>query len=187
MNFVKAVNEHPGSHGNNKLGTPTPIAHTLNRKGETNRSSKRKTNRSSKRKTKAEPAEQTLNNFAKYELNKGISLYDSGRYEEAIECFSNSLDKNAKDVLAWYYKGLSFSHLSKYEEAIKCYDNGLEIDPHNLIALDNLKAHALFKLGQPRKDKKRLDNYSNSRSKQTLGQSDTENTNTLFQQWSPPS
>jgi tetratricopeptide (TPR) repeat protein len=29
--------------------------------------------------------EQTLNNFAKSELNKGIWLYDSCKYEEAVE------------------------------------------------------------------------------------------------------
>jgi tetratricopeptide (TPR) repeat protein len=63
------------------------------------------------------------------ELKKGISFYDSDKYEEAIERFNRSLEANPKNADTLYYKGLALSDSSKYKEAIECYDEALKIKP----------------------------------------------------------
>ena len=64
-------------------------------------------------------------------INKGVSLDNLGRYEEAIRCYEKALELDPSDDAAWHNKGGSLHHLGLYEEAIICFDKALELDAHN--------------------------------------------------------
>ena len=65
--------------------------------------------------------------------NEGVSLYNQGRYGEAIIKFERSLEIDPKNKEAWFYKGLSLDDLEKYSEAIICYDKAIALDPYYVI------------------------------------------------------
>jgi protein O-GlcNAc transferase len=58
----------------------------------------------------------------------GASLHQLKRYEEAIECFDQTLKIDPNAVHAWYNKGEFFSNLGKYDKAIEWCDKVLEMD-----------------------------------------------------------
>ena len=62
--------------------------------------------------------------------NKGLALYNLGKYEEAIEWYDKVLKIDPNDVNALNNKGLALNNLGKYQEAIEWYDKALEIDPN---------------------------------------------------------
>lgn len=67
--------------------------------------------------------------------NKGLSLYNLKRYNEAIECYDKILEINPKDANAWYKKGVVlYQDLHKDEEVIKAYDKAIEINPNYALA-----------------------------------------------------
>ncbi len=79
------------------------------------------------------------------EKNKCNSLYNLGRYEEAIECYNKAIEIDSSYASAWYRKGLCFYNLGKeaewnddedkekeyYDKAIKCYNTAIKIEPKN--------------------------------------------------------
>ena len=64
---------------------------------------------------------------SKEALEKGNTLYEQGKYEEAIKCYNKSLRIEPKYGDSWYYKGIALFNQGKYEEAIKCCDTALYI------------------------------------------------------------
>jgi serine/threonine protein kinase len=60
--------------------------------------------------------------------NKGLSLYNLGRFDEAILCYNKALEIDPRETIAWSNKGLSLHKLGRFDEAILCYDKALEID-----------------------------------------------------------
>jgi tetratricopeptide (TPR) repeat protein len=77
--------------------------------------------------------------------NKGLSLANLGRFEEAITCYSKALEINPEDTAAWNNKGLSLANLYRIEEAVTCYSKALEINPKFTEAW-NGKGFSLTKL-----------------------------------------
>ena len=65
--------------------------------------------------------------------NEGVSLYNQGRYSEAIIEFERSLEIDPANKEAWLYKGLSLDDLGRYPEALICYDTAIAIDPYYVI------------------------------------------------------
>ena len=78
--------------------------------------------------------------------DKGISLADLGKYEEAIEWYDKALEIDSKYLHALIYKGLALKNLDKFEESIAWYDKALAIQPKDVSALTN-KGSALYGLG----------------------------------------
>jgi tetratricopeptide (TPR) repeat protein len=68
-------------------------------------------------------------------LNQGNTLYELGRYEEAIEYYDRALAIDPSNIKALNDKGLSLYYSGRYEEAIEYSDRALAIDPNNVIAL----------------------------------------------------
>ncbi|HEV2313697.1 MAG TPA: tetratricopeptide repeat protein [Candidatus Acidoferrales bacterium] len=60
---------------------------------------------------------------------KGISLDELGRHEEAIACYDKALKIDPQGVNTWNNKGIALKMLGRYEEAIVCYNKALEIHP----------------------------------------------------------
>ncbi|TVL97471.1 MAG: hypothetical protein CV087_22300, partial [Candidatus Brocadia sp. WS118] len=79
--------------------------------------------------------------------NKGVSLGNLGRYEEALSCCDQALAIDRQVAQAWSNKGAMLEKLGRYEEALSCYDQALAIDRQYAKAWYN-KGVALEKLGR---------------------------------------
>jgi len=80
--------------------------------------------------------------------NKGGTLENLGKHQEAIDCCNKALEINPKLAEAWSIKGITLGNLGKLHEAITCFDKALEINPRNALAWNN-KGVALDSLGKP--------------------------------------
>lgn len=87
-------------------------------------------------------------NLEEWELvNKGASLGELGRHEEAITCSDRVLVINPGNAMAWNNKAVDLKELGSYEEALSCCDKALEIDSEFVEAWNNRGA-ILSKLGK---------------------------------------
>jgi len=75
-------------------------------------------------------------------LKKGDDLYDQGKFDEAISCYDNAIEKDPKNKLAWMNKGAALLELMKSDEAISCYDRVTELYPKSAEAWSR-KGYAL--------------------------------------------
>lgn len=80
-------------------------------------------------------------------VNKGNSLVDEGKYEEAVSFYDKALKINSQDVVALSNKGTALDQLGRYEDAVKCFDKVLEINPKDEEALNN-KGSSLIRLNR---------------------------------------
>ena len=80
-------------------------------------------------------------------VEKGNELAEAGKYEEAIECYDKTIEKNPDDAGAYNNKGIALDDLGKKEEAIECYNKAIEINPDYAGAYNN-KGIALSDLGK---------------------------------------
>jgi len=78
-------------------------------------------------------------------INKGRSLSQLHRFEEAISNYDRELKINPQNTDAYINKGLSLYNLGKNAEAIIYFDKVLTVEPNNLLAL-NLKHRAELNL-----------------------------------------
>src|SRR5919106_6999875 len=80
-------------------------------------------------------------------IAKGDSLFNQGKYEEAITYFDKilALDPNDTDIL--YYKGISLESLGKHSEAITYFNKVLSLDPNDTDTL-TYKGISLESLGR---------------------------------------
>ena len=64
-------------------------------------------------------------------LNKGQSLMDDGKFDDALGFFEQALllDQNNPDL--WNYKGVALRSMGRYEESMECFNKSLEIDPRD--------------------------------------------------------
>lgn len=61
----------------------------------------------------------------------GVSLFDAGKYNSAMEVFSKILEKDKQNDAAWYYKSKSNLRLRKIDEATSDIKNAIAIDSTN--------------------------------------------------------
>jgi serine/threonine protein kinase len=79
--------------------------------------------------------------------NKGVSLANLGRHEEALTCYERALEINPRDGIAWSNKGVALADLDRRAEALTCFERALEINPRYADAWSN-KGLALANLGR---------------------------------------
>jgi tetratricopeptide (TPR) repeat protein len=72
--------------------------------------------------------------------NKGVTLSNIGKYEEAITLFDMALEINPHFVDAMYNKADALGELGKYEEALEWTEKALTLKPvtHNNSNSDDL-------------------------------------------------
>ena len=63
--------------------------------------------------------------------NKGNSLDNLGRYEEALAAYDKVIGINPQDSEAWYNKGVTLANIGRYEEALALFDKAIKINPQN--------------------------------------------------------
>ena len=85
--------------------------------------------------------------FANEDLSSGDELYDSGRYEEAIEFYDKAIEYDPKSSIAYINKCAALNGMGKYEMALEICNKALELDNSNSLFYKN-KAHILEKLGR---------------------------------------
>ncbi len=79
--------------------------------------------------------------------SKGTTLFQSAKYDKALEAFDKAIEINPRDSVAWYNKGFALRKLGKSDEAIKAYDKAIEINPQDSRVWDG-KGGALMELGK---------------------------------------
>ncbi len=68
---------------------------------------------------------------AKDLVNDGVSLYQQGDYDEALNKFIKATQVDATLVAAWSNKGCALGRLGDCVGAISAFNRALEIDPNN--------------------------------------------------------
>jgi len=63
-------------------------------------------------------------------MDKGYSLTELGRLDEALDAYDRAIDMQPNYAWAWARKGRTLRLLNRYDEAITCYDKALAIQPH---------------------------------------------------------
>lgn len=61
--------------------------------------------------------------------NKGWSLNNLGRYEEALSCYEHALAINPNMEQAWNNKGIALGELRRIEKEFYCYEQAIKINP----------------------------------------------------------
>lgn len=79
--------------------------------------------------------------------NKGATLSELGRLQEAVACFEKALEINPRFADAWSNKGNALTNLGRHQEAITCFDKALEINPRDAVIWNN-KGVPLRELGR---------------------------------------
>jgi tetratricopeptide (TPR) repeat protein len=79
--------------------------------------------------------------------NRGVSLDELGRHEEAAACYAKALEIDPRDVNTWSNKGTALAALGRHNEAIACLDQALRLNPESAPAWSN-KGNALDSLGR---------------------------------------
>lgn len=62
-------------------------------------------------------------------MNKGYSLTELGRYEEALIAYDRAIALDEDNAWAWSRKGRALRSLHRLEEALACYDRSLSLQP----------------------------------------------------------
>lgn len=84
---------------------------------------------------------------AKTYYNKGMTLENMGKYQDAILAFQQAVKLSPNFANAWNLEGLSYSALNQYDEALKCFDKATQLDRTNKDAWNN-KGNALKALNR---------------------------------------
>ncbi len=71
-------------------------------------------------------------------FDEGISLIKAGKIEEAIDIFSELVERNDRNHKAWNAYGVALSQTIHKESAVHCFENALQLDPDNKIYQRNL-------------------------------------------------
>ena len=82
--------------------------------------------------------------------NKGLAMFDEGRYEEAIVDYEKAIEYNSLGVFAYNNMGLAYSAKGDQEKAISLYSKAIEMRPDLSQAYYN-RADAYSKTGDSEK------------------------------------
>jgi tetratricopeptide (TPR) repeat protein len=80
-------------------------------------------------------------------INKGLSYYNLGNYEEAINVWKEILKINPQSAIAYNNIGSAYNMMKKWDEAIPYFNKALELNPEFQLAKNNLQAALNSKAG----------------------------------------
>jgi tetratricopeptide (TPR) repeat protein len=80
-------------------------------------------------------------------INKGLSYYNLGNYEEAINVWKEILKINPQSAIAYNNIGSAYNMMKKWDEAIPYFNKALELNPEFQLAKNNLKVALNAKAG----------------------------------------
>ncbi|MCX6680654.1 MAG: tetratricopeptide repeat protein [Methanothrix sp.] len=79
-------------------------------------------------------ANETKTASAEFWLENGNSLYEQGRYDEAVVSYDRSLLLNPQLDAAWFNKGNALYMQGNYDKALFVFDRAIEINPQDANA-----------------------------------------------------
>jgi tetratricopeptide (TPR) repeat protein len=68
----------------------------------------------------------------------GVSYYDSGEYEKAVETFKRALQLSPNSAESYYHLGMAYGSLGRYREAIEAYKSAIQVKQDYAAAYYNL-------------------------------------------------
>jgi tetratricopeptide (TPR) repeat protein len=71
--------------------------------------------------------------YPEFWLAKGNSLYEQGRYDEAVSFYDRAILLNPQLEAAWFNKGNALYMQGNYDKALQVFDRAIEINPQNAI------------------------------------------------------
>lgn len=74
---------------------------------------------------------------------EGNQAFKSKLFDQAIVFFNNEVQKNPKNVSAYFNLGLSYNAEKKYSSAIWAFEKVLKLTPNNGEAIDNIEQNYL--------------------------------------------
>jgi len=83
-------------------------------------------------------------------VNKGVSLHNLERFEEAKVCYNEALKKSPSDARIWVNLGSTYASQGNIDDSIDCFDKALEINQATPMAWF-LKGDCLADLGDYQK------------------------------------
>ncbi|NJL43417.1 MAG: tetratricopeptide repeat protein, partial [Pseudanabaena sp. SU_2_4] len=86
-------------------------------------------------------AQSSAENF----LNRGDSLYEQGRYQEALVYYDRAIQLKPDYAHAWNKRGNTLNELKRYQEALASFDRALQLVPNYFEAWYN-RGNALDEL-----------------------------------------
>lgn len=92
---------------------------------------------------------------AKLEYNKGIDYYNSGQFDEAVNCFRKAIDLEPDYIDAYYNLGMTFDYLKQYEASISMFKELLDRKPDDYDAIYRA-ALVSYKMNLPEQAKQYL-------------------------------
>lgn len=60
-------------------------------------------------------------------LDKGIALFDQGKYDEALKSYDRAIEVNPQNAGAWYNKSFALNRLGRTTEAIAAFTKAREL------------------------------------------------------------
>ncbi len=75
-----------------------------------------------------------------YYAQLGLTAYDHGRMELALDAFHHLRDLNPEAIEGWFNCGLVYQKMGHFEEALASYQNAVRIDPDNAKTWCNLSS-----------------------------------------------
>ena len=70
--------------------------------------------------------------------NKGVSHFEKGEYEHAINLFKQAIEKNSSKPQFYYNLGLAYVKTEEYDLAIANFEKAIALNPKDADALQNL-------------------------------------------------
>jgi tetratricopeptide (TPR) repeat protein len=64
-------------------------------------------------------------------LNKGMILFNLGRYQEALEAFDRAISLRPDFTEVWLNRGMVLSSMERHEEALEVIERAISLDPDN--------------------------------------------------------
>jgi tetratricopeptide (TPR) repeat protein len=66
-------------------------------------------------------------------IDKGISLRNFKKYDEALQIFDKVLETELENAQAWHNKGIILGILKKYNEAMQAFKKAIQIEPKKCL------------------------------------------------------
>jgi tetratricopeptide (TPR) repeat protein len=79
--------------------------------------------------------------------NRGVDLFNAGRYKQAIKYFDKAVELNSRNVEAYSNRGAAYDSLKEHQKAIDDYSRAIRYNPGLTAAYGN-RAAAYHDLGQ---------------------------------------
>ena len=79
----------------------------------------------------------TTNYYPKANIQDAIARYKRGDYTGCLQETFSLIQKNEKNVAAYYYMGLAYSNIGKKDEAVEAFEKVIELTVHSAGARES--------------------------------------------------